>query len=235
MLKASSRIGDSATTLALRGLWPTSAISPTIDPGPMAAMCCPPENTPAWPVDHEEALGAHVALVHEDGAGLGVDGLAERGDLATSRLVHVGEQRQTTEVLDHRLGRPCVTACCASPRGDVAGSTYPGGDRLRRGRSARAAARPTGCGWRRPPWTRCASSGPPSTTRSGVAGERRGRLGRRSGCVGSPCRLALVAAIGPARSATARTSSWSGTRSPIVCSGSPEVQREPGPPWAAPG
>ena len=39
MLKASSCIGVCATTLALRGLWPTRAISPTIEPGPMSAMC----------------------------------------------------------------------------------------------------------------------------------------------------------------------------------------------------
>ena len=43
--------------------------------------------------DHEEALGAHVALVHEDGAGFGVDGLSEGRDLRDVALVHVGEQR----------------------------------------------------------------------------------------------------------------------------------------------
>ena len=53
--------------------------------------------------DDEEALGAHVALVHEDGAGLGVDGLAEGLDLRNVALVHVGEQREATEILDHRL------------------------------------------------------------------------------------------------------------------------------------
>ena len=35
--------------------------------------------------DHEEALGADVALVHEDGAGLGVDRLADLGDPARRR------------------------------------------------------------------------------------------------------------------------------------------------------
>ena len=54
-------------------------------------------------VDHEEALGADVALVHEHGAGLGVDGLADLGDPGDVALVDVGEERQPAEVVDHRL------------------------------------------------------------------------------------------------------------------------------------
>ena len=103
MLKASSRIGVSATTVALRGLWPTSAISPTIEPGPIVGDVLPAREHAGLPVDHEEALRAHVALVHEDRAGLGVDRLAESGDRGDVGLVHVGEERQAAKVFDHRL------------------------------------------------------------------------------------------------------------------------------------
>ena len=52
----------------------------------------------------------------------------------------------------------------------------------------------------------------------------------RSSATGSPCRLALVAATGPTRAATARTRSWSGTRSPIGARRLAEVEVHAGSP-----
>ena len=51
---------------------------------------------------------------------------------------------------------------------------------------------------------------------------------RRARPVPGRARLALVVAIGPTRAATARTSSWSGTRSPIVWAGLAEAQVDVG-------
>ena len=67
-------------TVALRGLWPISAISPTTAPAPIVATCSPPLDDARLALEHEEALDPDVALVDQDGAGLGIDGLTEGGD-----------------------------------------------------------------------------------------------------------------------------------------------------------
>ena len=55
------------------------------------------------PVDDEEALRADVALVHEDGTGLRVDGLTDLGDPEDVALVDVGEDRKPAEAVEDRL------------------------------------------------------------------------------------------------------------------------------------
>ena len=127
MLKASSRIGVSATTLRVAGLWPTSAISPTIDPGPIVGDVLPAGEHAGVAVDHEEALGAHVALVHEDRR------RPRRPPARRSRRSWRRRPRGRWRTAAAGAGprsppdRPCVTACCFPPR-CVAGSTYPGRD-----------------------------------------------------------------------------------------------------------
>ncbi len=69
----------------------------------MVATCCPALRTAASPVEHEEALGAHVALVDEQGPDLGVHDLAQGGDLLDVGLVHVGQEREAAEIVDDRL------------------------------------------------------------------------------------------------------------------------------------
>ena len=60
-----SFIGVSATTVALRGLCSTSAISPTIEPGPEVATCSPRDVDAGLALEDHVALLAHPALVDQ--------------------------------------------------------------------------------------------------------------------------------------------------------------------------
>ena len=65
-------------TVALRGRCSTSAISPTMDPGPFVATCSPDDVDPGRALEDDEALEPDPALVDEDRALLGHDLVGQR-------------------------------------------------------------------------------------------------------------------------------------------------------------
>ena len=103
-------------------------------------------------------------------------------------------------------------------------STYPGRDHfggVDRPVPERAS---TGRWSRRRRWTPRPSQRPAVDHEVGVAVERGGRRRRRSAASARRGGWRSSPRSGPARSATARTRAWSGTRSPMVCVGLAEVQ-----------
>ena len=176
-------------------------------------------------LEHEEALDADVALVDQDGTRLGIDRLAEGGDPLPARARTSGRTARCDGGRRRSPGSPrSSTACCISPA-CCAPASQP----------TRAARQPPS----RPRGSSSPAIGPARSTAHGpvrgvdhrrralAEASRRRRPApprRRSAAAtaaavaatGSPCRLALVAASGPTRAATARTRSWSGTRRPIV-------------------
>ena len=141
--------------------------------------------------------------------------------------MHVGEQRQAAQVLEHLTDRPCVTACCFPPV-CVAGVNLSRRRSLRRGRSARAAARSTATWSRRRRSTRRRSSAPAVDHEVGLAGRATRPPRPRWRAVGSPWRLALVAAIGPDPLGDGAHERVVGHPQPDRVLGLAEVQLEPG-------
>ena len=126
MSNASRRIGVWATTVALRGLCPMSAISPTTDPGPDGGDVRGRREDAGLALEHEEALDADVALVDEDGSGLGVDRLPERGHPTSARPPTSGRRARCDGGRRRSPGSlRSWTACCISPRSVFRRSTYP--------------------------------------------------------------------------------------------------------------
>ena len=230
MLKASSRIGVSAITVALRGLWPISAISPTIDPEPIVGDVLAAGEDAGLALEHEEALDADVALVDEDRP-RAPHRPARRGRRraparASCMLANRAIWRRSSTVawiasfFDGMLRSPGV-------RGS-AGQPTPALDRpSRRLTAARRWGRRAG----RVHGDAVASIDrgrrrlePPAVDDQGQPPAEGGRAAAAVAAVGSPWRLALVAAIGPTRSATARTSVVVGHPQPTVLGRLAEVE-----------
>src|SRR5690606_31668487 len=192
-------------------------------------------------LQHEEALGADVALLDEVGAGLGLHRLTELGDPVEVGVVQLGEEREVAKVVDGGADvalaeRHAVPPGCGVRSAVLCGlvGLPPDAGNLalpadRHGRSSATTSAP--------------GTGPSRRTRHGVGvasttveerPSKRGPATARSTpspraatassavtATGWPWRLALVVATGPTRRATACTSGWSGTRSPTGRSGWP--------------
>ena len=219
MLKASSRIGVSATTLRVAGLVADERhLADDRARRRWSATCWPPEKTPASPSSTKKHSMPTSPWSIRIGAGLGVDRLAEGGDLGDSRPRARWRTAAGGEGPRSPTGATLCDGMLLPPGTCVAGSTYPGRDHCggvdrRRGRSAvhgRGGGVDDGRGG--------GLERPAVDDEVGVAVERRRPPRPAVAGVGSPWRLALVAASGPTRAATARTRSWSGTRSADRCS-----------------